>query len=174
MATLYVTNNTRQHHQFTYRVPESDKLHEQTIPAGQQVAVVRDAGLETIEFIVKHNRKYGLREANEAKNLRAFAPLTYTVDKPTTADRILETFESNDNALNDSAEQRREDQAAVIAEGIQSTMREHGVDVPRTEVTIVEDTKGGQAPAVSEGYEIVAEGVQPRNGGKPGKRAARE
>lgn len=172
MATLNITNLTRQHHQFCYRLPESTQLYEQKIPAGAQVPVVRNVGLDIIEYIIEQHRIFGLVSEEEAKNSRVFVPQFYTIDQPASADRILETFDSNDVALNEGAAQRREDQAAVIADGIESTMRERGVEIARTEVSIVEETKGGEKPQVSEGFEIVAPGVQPRNGGKPGRRAA--
>jgi len=79
----------------------------------------------------------------------------------------------NDRALDERAAERREEQAAAISDNITSAMRERGVDVPRTELTIVEDTQRGAEPKVAEGFETVKEGVAPRHGNRMSRKAQR-
>jgi len=73
--------------------------------------------------------------------------------------------------LDETAEERREDAAAAIAAQNQSRVGDAGVRVARTEVEMSEATSGN--PTINNGFEILAEGVEPRHGGRQGRRAKR-
>ncbi len=171
MPKLYIANTSKQHHLLLVRLPEESKVISQDIRAGQQVVVGnRNLTQADVDYVVSKQTRYGLKPVAELHRNHAFVGLLYSVDKPVQLDHIYSTFEQNDDALNEKASTRREHEAASIASRIQETMASMGVDVPRAEVTVVEDTRG-QSPRIAEGFEVVAEGVTPRHGGK--RRASR-
>lgn len=171
MASLFIANTSKQHQIFMYRLPEHAIPKYADIRVGTQVKIPGDLSPEAIKLIVEHAAPYGLKAVSELPRNRDFVGLCYSVNEPVKLDHLFSTFEHNDVVLNDKAEERREDQAAIIAQEIQNAMREVGVEVPRAEVTMVEDTK--DTPRVANGYEITAPGVAPKHGGKPGRRSDR-
>jgi len=172
MARLYVANTTKQHHNFLAWIPESTKQYCETVRIGSQLCI-GDFPLDQIDLIVKQHARYGLVPYKEIKNLRTFAGLCYSVGAPVPLEAILQGVQHNDRALDERAAERREEQAAAISDNITSAMRERGVDVPRTELTIVEDTQRGAEPKVAEGFETVKEGVAPRHGNRMSRKAQR-
>lgn len=171
MAALFVANTSKQNQIFMYRLPEHAIPKYAEIRPGTQVKIPGDLSPEALRLIVEHTAPYGIKAVTELPRNRDFVGLCYSVDKPVQFDHLFSTFEQNDTVLNEKAEERREDQAAIIAQEIQNTMREVGVEVPRAEVTMVEETK--DTPRVANGYEVTSPGVAPRHGGKPGRRSDR-
>jgi hypothetical protein len=168
MAHLYIANTSKQHHDFAYRLPEEQNIRYEPIRAGSQVRLPGDLPHDLIQRIVKQHECYGMKSVSELQRNRHFVGLCYSVDKPISLDAIHETFETNDVAMNERAEDRREETAAAIGSEIQSTMQAHGANVSRSEVETIEDTKG--TPTVASGYEILSEGTAPRHGSKPGRK----
>jgi hypothetical protein len=168
MAALYIANTTKQHVHFYYRLPEEPTPRFDEIRVGAQARIGGDLSHEVIQRIIKQHEPYGLRAEAELPRAKGFVGLCYSIDKPVKLDSLYGTFESNDTALNERAEERREESAAAIAEGIQSTLQASGGAVSRSEVEVVEDTRG--TPAVASGYEVVSEGTEPRHGGKQSRK----
>lgn len=173
MATLYIANTSKQHHQFMYRLPEQQIPRSDIIRIGAQMRI-GDLSREQIDHIIKQHQRYGLKSVDELQRNRDYIGLLYSIDKPVPLnnERVLgDTFAHNDEVLNDKAKDRREEAAVAVAENIQNTMQHHGVEVPRAEVEVVEDTRG--TPKVADGYEVVREGTRPRHEGRRSGRAER-
>jgi hypothetical protein len=139
------------------------------IGIGQQTRLPVELSEDDLARIIKQYEPYGMRAVNELKNIRAYVGLCYSINKPVLMDNMIHTFDHNAEVLNDKAADRREETAEIIAAGVADKMRQHGVTVPRAEVEFTEDTQG--TPKVAEGYETLAEGVQPRKSNKLGRRA---
>lgn len=167
MASLYIANTSKQHHDFAYRLPEEISVRRQMIPVGGQIRVGGDMSLELIERIIKQHQPYGLKAVSDLTRNRDYVGLCYSIDKPVqlNSDRVMsDTFEKNDSVLDARAEDRREEAAVAIADQIQGTMRDHGVAVPRAEVEIVEETRG--TPKIASGYEVMNGAAGSRHNGK--------
>jgi hypothetical protein len=169
MPSLFIANTSKQNQIFNYRLPEHPIPKYVDIRVGTQVKIPGDLSPEAIKAIIEHATPYGLKAVNELPRNRDFVGLCYSINEPVKLDHLYSTFEQNDVVLNEKAEERREDQAAIIAQEIQNSMHEVGVEVPRAEVTMVEETK--DTPRVANGYEVTAPGVAPKHGGKPGRRS---
>lgn len=174
MPSLYVANTSKQHHQFVFRMPEVNGVSKADIPIGAQVIVgERNMSLEQINAIVDQHKPYGLTHVSELPRRKKFIGLCYSIDKPVTFDSIAETIERNDGALNERAEERREETVASIAQELQGVT---GGAMKRAEVELVEDGDvrnpgSNSMPNIAAGFEVVSEGVQPRHAGKRGRRA---
>lgn len=166
---LFIANLTNQKRDFTYRLPGEVNYRSEEIGIGKQTRLPDELSSEELAGIIKQYEPYGMVAANQLKNIREFVGLCYSIDKPVPMDNMIHTFEHNGEALNDQAADRREQTAAAIAAGITNKMQEHGVSVPRTEVEFTEATDG--TGKIAEGYEVPAEGVQPRKSNKLGRRA---
>lgn len=168
MPYLYIANTTKQHHDFAYRLPEALDLRYETIRAGSQARLPIELSHDVITGIVKQHERYGLKNVADLQGNRDFVGLVYSIDKPVKLDRILETFEQNDTVLNKKGEERRETTAAAISQEMSDVISEGGGNVSRTEVEVIEDTKG--KPGVATGYETTRrDGVESRRGGARNK-----
>lgn len=164
MAILYVANTSKQHHHFYYRLPEEPTARYEEIRIGTQARIGgEDLSLEIINRIIKQHEPYGLKAESDLGRTRGYVGLCYSIDKPVKMDSLLGAFESNDKALNERAEDLREETAVAVANGIQSTLEASGGTMNRAEVETVEDTRG--TPSVATGYETTREGVEPRHTG---------
>jgi hypothetical protein len=173
MPKLWIANLSKQNHDFLYRLPGRKGLDPllERIPIGQQVAIGGlDLTSEEIAYVIEQHTPYGLRDANELSSLKTYAGRCYSIGTPVKLDNMLYVFEKNDESLNVRAAEIREDQAAVISGQIQETMSEHGVNVPRTTVETMEETSG--TPKLAQGFESVQPGVEPRHGGRQGRRGS--
>jgi hypothetical protein len=168
MTALYVANTTKQNHRFYYRLAESSRTVYEDIMVGAQARIGHDLTQADIEIILKHHARYGMRKASEVN--RNFVGLVYSVGKPVVLDDILETFEKNDTAMDERAGERMEEVAAAVASSMQTMI---GQPLARVEVETVEETTGGDTPAVAKGFEVLGEGVPPRHGSKRAKRRGR-
>lgn len=160
MPTLYIANTTKQHHQFTYRHREMSNPAIKEIRAGQQIPIT-DLTMDEVDSIVKQHEKYGLRSAKELSTLRGFVGLSYMVDKPVPIDAMLATFETNDSALEQGAQTRREVQAAATSEAVADSLNKlTGIDKeavrPKNlQLEVTEDTTGTRS--VASGVEVPAD-----------------
>lgn len=189
--TLFIANPTKQNHVFMYFQPSvHDEYREETISgaprrifvrygtprrvldirAGGQISI---SGLDQhqVDGIVKQHKRYGMRSQKEFEQ-GELSSLVYNIDTPVSLVHIEHGLKTRDDFLTDRSREIREDTAAAVAQQIQNTMGDMGVDVPRVEVSTVEETKSrDQRPKISEGYEINKEGVSPRHSGAtPSKR----
>jgi hypothetical protein len=174
MASLFVANMSKQHQDFTFRLPGDPATKSQMIRVGTQQRIGGDLKPEIIAKIIEQHTPYGLKAARELPRNREFVGLCYSVDTPVQLEHWGQTLEMNDDVLNDRAEQRREDTAATIANSIQHAMQERGVTVPHAEVSIVEDARPGDTPRIARGYETSSEGQAPRHASKPGRRSRQQ
>ena len=111
---LFVANMTKMQHDFLYRVPESQRVHRQMIPAGSQVQVHRDDTLAVLEAIVAQHSRYGLKPAHEVLNRKGYTGLCYSIDAPIAVDTFMVAQEQNDDALAEQGLERRRHEAAAI------------------------------------------------------------
>jgi hypothetical protein len=178
MPSLYIANMSKQHHDFAFRLKGDPSIRYQSIRIGTQSRIAGDLPLPMIEDIIQQHQRYGLKSVEEASRCRGFVGLCYSIGDPVKLfdqpDRLDEIQARNSEALNDRAEAIREDTAGAIATKIQETMHEAGVEVPRSELTIVEETREG-TPKVANGYEVNhdATGQSRHRGAKQGRRSRR-
>ncbi len=164
MSSLFICNNTKQNHEFLWRIGEMHNPARRMIQAGQQI-MIPDLTTDNINSIISQHRVYGLQDANELSRRRAFAGLCYSIDKPVNTDSMLATYDLNDQQLQKSADDRRTVTAAAISDNIAKQLQDAtGIEKeklrPRSvQVEIVEETEG--KPAVASGTEVPAD---PRHG----------
>lgn len=166
MTKLFVANLSKQHHEFHYRIPEGDRtkaLAPVMIPVGQQRQVGGDLRLEDIALIVEDCARYGIVSSDEIKNRREFTGLCYRIAKPVPIDTFYESYEKNDEALDERSADIRQEAATAMANQIEETLHtpHSRVTLHRTEVELVEQTPG--TPKIAEGIEVLAEGTLPRH-----------
>lgn len=192
MSTLFIANTTKQHHTFIFFIPGphdvwKEEFSGQTlvsrrfvqygstpkmlnIPAGGQI-VINDVDDSQIKGIVDQHTRYGMKSIRELESGER-PPLVYNVNSPVQLVYIEEGIKLRDEYLDERAKIIREEGAAAAAKTIQDSLGAVGVDVARVEVSSVEETKSrDQKPKVSEGFEILNEGVSSRHqGATPSKR----
>lgn len=175
MSKLFIANLTKQNQTFMYRVPEKDGgggTRHQDIQIGSQVQIPGDLSDAQIDVIIEHHGVYGIKSVQEARDIKGFTGLVYSIGKPVELNEkglVEEILESNDASLTERTGARREQTAAAIADRLGHIGAGSGAPLQRTEVEQVEETKG--TPRVAAGVEAVAENVTPRNKGE--QRAAR-
>jgi hypothetical protein len=164
MATLFICNLSKQHHQFLYRVAENQNALTETIPMGGQVQIPGDLTPEQIEGIVSHHRPYGLKSVAEARKIKGFTGLIYDIGKPVDLREpafVNEVSGQNDATLNERSAQRRVDTTAAISKSLEEIGAQTRQPLQHTEVEVMEDTDG--TPKVAAGVEVAALGTEPRN-----------
>lgn len=169
MTNLYIANLTKQPHVFQARFgPKGQKkLIVRDIPVGQQI-VLQGLSPEQKTEIIDQHAKYGMRKAPEVARIKKGATIgmCYHEEHPIKIDVIEEGVENNGVAKNEAAADRRQVVADAIAEEHARIGQEAGIVHQRTEIEVVEQTTDGKAPDVAIGVEVLAEGVEPRHGGK--------
>lgn len=166
MPRLIIGNLSKHHQHFLYRLPEAASTRNQDIPIGGQVPLPGDLSDTDIKFVIDSHRKYGIKSVDEARRIKGFTGLVYSIDKGIPMDErgfIEEVIASNDAALNERGEERRETTTAAISQRLQEIGRETRAPLQRTEVEQVEDTDG--TPRVAAGVESVSDNVTPKNQG---------
>lgn len=168
MPKLFIANTSKQNHHFAFRLPEWQGPKFDMIQVGGQIAVCsgQDLSQDQVDFIIKSHVPYGLRSVTEAAKEKDFVGLCYSIGKPVTLDSFGKVFEHNEDAMKERAAERRQETVAAVAESLRNT----GAPMQRAEVEIIEETRGGATPSISEGVEIVAPGVEPRHKGPMAER----
>jgi hypothetical protein len=169
MPSLFIANTSKQHYTFVYRDPHTEELRNTSIPVGGQICLARDASSGDIDYIVNQHVRYGLTKASEIVNRPGFVGLCFNIDAPVNLERMFERLEVNDDILQKRSDEQRETTVTAIATNLQDRMQDHGVKVPRTEIELVEETKG--TPTVAVGLEVVDPGTQARHGGQRTRRS---
>lgn len=159
---LYVANCTKQHHLFTYRVPEGRRNVEQRIDVGQCAQVWQDANRADLEAIVAQHARYGLVEVREIDRTKGFIGMCYSYDAPINPDAVMRALEHNDAVLVQRGADLRKQAAVAIAVGVEQSAQEAGASLSGTETTVQEvDAKNGMDTRINETIAV---------GGRPGKR----
>ena len=141
MTKLYVSNTTKHHQEFLYRIPEFTKVFQQRIPAGEQVLVYEDASKDVLEYIIKQHQdtpKPFMVSASEASRHRGFIGLIYNFDAPVKEALIESAFETNQDALKAEGLEIRKDAAVAL----NALVGDEGGQLASVEV--VEMTKQGE------------------------------
>jgi len=166
---LYVANTSKQHHDFICRLPEATRTLTVRIPAGRQVQVGPDLSAGSIDAIIAQHSRYGMIDAREALKRHGYAGLCYSVDKPVSNTQFAAAYHANEEALQEQAEENRENAAAAIAQSID----ENTGGLAHLDVKVSEVTKPGETPRVNSGIEVTRDGTAPRHGGKTRKSGGR-
>jgi hypothetical protein len=157
---FYVANPTRQHHLFTFRMPEEKGVRSQPIAPGQQVQIVGDLNQLQIDAIVAHYARYGLAPVSDVGSQRQNQiRLIYSVDRPVPASKIEDVMRSNMGILIREGQKMREQAAVVIPPEIERQL-EGVAQLRGLEMSIVEEEPKGGYREVEEGVKPVAEGYR--------------
>lgn len=160
MTNLYIANPTKQDHRFTYRLPGNlASPTQKTIKAGQQIEI-KDLDRSDIDAIVAQHEIYGMCKAEEFSRRRHIAHLCYSEGAPVDIDRMLQTYEVNDEKLDENAQARREQTAAAVNRLAAETIKkETGVNVGPPAKLTMETVKENPGPEeggpLAAGVEIV-------------------
>lgn len=168
MTKLFVANTTKQNWMFTYRLPGGTQHFMRRIPAGQQICL-DNLQSDEIDVVIKQNAVYGMQPAKEMSRRKGYAGIVYSVgDDPINIDRMLETFNQNDDVRDGEAQERRVTTAAAIGDNIANEMHKatgrpkESLQPKRLEVEVTEETDG--KATVASGVEVIADpgSTQPR------------
>ena len=147
MAKLYVMNCKKQDEVFSYRVPESGQLINQSIPRGGQIQVYRDETEAVLLAIAKQHTKYGMVAAADIDRTKPFINLAYQLDKPFTPDQIMYGLEHNTDVLEDRGIEQRTAAAVAISDLLDKAATTNGT-VRSMELQIEDVAK--DAPTLNE------------------------
>lgn len=162
MTTLYVGNTTKQHQDFTFRMPESDKLINLNIPAGTQIPALRDVSEEVANAVVDQHKRYGMVSQAEARKTKGFIGMVYSFDKPVKLDTLQIAFTHNQEILTEKARENLKIVGAATKGALDQISKDgEGSGLPRVELEVVEQPKEGQQATVAQGVEILKDGVAP-------------
>lgn len=153
--SLFIANCTAQVQDFSYRIPESPKLHSQSIPIGGQIELKNLNPLQ-VEAIIRHHAKYGMVSVGEIDRTKPFAGLCYSLGKPITINRMQAAIEHNFEVL----EARGEEQRAAAAIATHQRIEQEGSPIRALEMEVVEEKAGKLLSGVDNPHKPVAKGVR--------------
>lgn len=140
---LYVANLTRQHQNFSFRMPGSGKLMQIPIRIGEQARVLRDESQIIITKIVEQHEPYGMIPVSEINRAKPFVGLCYSVDKKINVDAIMAGLEHNTEVLVDRGREIRRAAAVQTSNMIENALaeanRETNQEVALDELEILVD-----------------------------------
>lgn len=155
---LYVANTTKQNHEFWYRVPESQKVTMQRIPAGGQELIYKDASAHDLEKIIEDHAAYGLIPVSEIDRTKAFIGMCYQLDTPVEVEKIMVAAAHNDTVLDKVSLESRKAAAASIETSIREV---EGSGLNAFETQVVEQTRpGDERETMDETIEVVQPGAR--------------
>lgn len=163
---LYICNCTHQDHDFTYRLPETNKVACQRVHAGAQMMVYKDATKDEIDYILQQHEAYGLVDIRSLKTSKGFVGLCYSVDRVIDPENIMLADEQNQKAILDRTVDIHQTNAASIS----SVMDKNGATGMNSfEQVITEQVKEGGT--VKDGHSTTIEltSEQGRRRGRPAK-----
>lgn len=136
---LYIANTSEQDHIFHWREPESDRIFNDTVPAGSQVKVLSNKPEDVVKSVIDHHARYGLKSVAEApKEKDNKVPLVYSIDKPISQDVYGIVQEVNDDINFKQVQLGKEKMAYSFAKGIERDS-EINQGVKEVELEIVEE-----------------------------------
>lgn len=144
MDTLYVANATARNHHLHYRIPEVEKLFDQTIPAGQQWQIPEaHRNEDAISAIIAELVRYGATKREDVDRNPKFSGLIYGF-APISVDAIRQGFEDVEQAAIDRALEERTRGVIAADEQVARLAQEAGTGVGAVELTVTEEpTQGG-------------------------------
>jgi hypothetical protein len=179
LSTLYIANCTRQYQDFHFRVPAEDlaltrRVQVQRISPGSQQQILGEAPRVVLEAIVDQHRPYGLTSIDDVVRTKNFVGLCYSFDRPISTDRIGYAMDHNTAVLYEEGEQRREEAAVAISDGLDQMMEEarrDGRPVTLPRAVAVENLEDSADPKYAKGFRI--DRSTPPNAPPAARRAAR-
>ena len=148
MAKLYVMNCKTQDEVFSYRVPGTGQLINQTITRGGQIQVYRDETEDVLRMIAEQHRGYGMVEASMIDRTKPFINLAFQIDKPFTPDQIMYGLQHNTDVLEDRGIEQRTAAAVAISDLLDKAATTNGT-VRAMELQIEDQTRNGE-PTINE------------------------
>ena len=162
---LFIANATRQNFHFVYRVPESNKLREQTIPIGGQVRIAGDLNQHEIEAIIGQHRKYGLVPVQEVDRTKAFVGLCYSIDKLISVDKLGRAMSHNNDVLVARGKEIRQHAAVASNNALEASLAETQLpeQLRSMDMEIIEENHDDrdETKPVAEGIRVSREGEAP-------------
>ena len=135
----------------------------QSIPAGGQIEVYRDATMDILEGIIEQHRMYGLVHVSEIDRTKEFANLCYQFDKPITQNQIMYGIEHNSDVLEVRGNEMRKKAAVAINNNLERAAEESGNNkVKAVEVGIKEEKtdQGDTASKLEQTVRVAKEGSE--------------
>lgn len=155
---LFIANCSTQEHVFVYRLQERQQAPIRSIKAGQQIRL-ENLDQADVDKIVSQHARYGMKPVEEFSRRKGVTALCYSTKGWMDVDRMLETFDANDDTKNVEAQKRREVTAAAISQSIGKEIGKvsggNASPPSRLEVEVIEDTNDSSGMAA--GVEVVAD-----------------
>lgn len=165
MTKLFIANTTKQHHEFTYRIPEDGRNVPimQKIPVGECVQIYKDDTTAVLDAIIAQHARYGLIAVSEIDRTKDFIGLAYQFDKPIDVDKIIRALSHNDLVLQKLGEEQRKQAAVAISQTIDAATQDAGAKLASLDVTIEEvDRRDSTDTAINETVSVVRDGTRPQ------------
>jgi hypothetical protein len=144
MSDLYIANVTKQDYEFSYRIPESKKLHRIIIAPGTQTMLRHDPA--AVAYIIDQHQKYGIISVADLEAGKTFNGLIYRIDKPLNIDSILRAIKRNDQALLKDGEKRRVDVANAANHLMARQAQEMDNRLSGLQIDVIEQAKDVNTP----------------------------
>lgn len=147
ITKIFIANTTKQNWVFTYRFAEMNSHFAKAIPPGKQICLDHLTS-DQIAKVIEQNEVYGMKPAAEMSRRKGFTGLCYRLGEPVQMDRMLETYDLNDLALNAAAQERRVTSAQAASDGIAISLNQlTGLDKEKLRPVsvsseVVEETDG--------------------------------
>lgn len=165
---LYIANTKKQDETFMYRIPEIARPYTQTIPAGGQIQIYRDAPRDVLEGIVDQHRMYGLVDVADIDRTKPFVNLCYQFDKVITQNQIMYGMEHNSEVLEDKGLEYRKQSAVAISSNLDKAAQEgNAPNASGMKLELIEEKTdiADNSEKLTQTVEVVKEGKQGR--GRP-------
>lgn len=161
MSKLFVSNTTKQHWVFHYRVPERTQIMEAKIAVGATVSIYKDdMSSEELDAIVNQLVTIGAVDAKSVDRTREFIGLCYSVDKPPKDTAIHTAIEKNDDVLAKRGHELRKEAAVAVNDALS----QNGSSPQELDFSIVEDRRRGE-----DGGDVLDEKIEVRREGQESK-----
>src|SRR5581483_239651 len=109
IVQVLIANGTHHQIDFSYRIPEFERVLNVVIPPGRQtLAVPADMSDSQVEALIKQLEFYGARPATDTRHLESARALVYSVRKPVSSDQINAAREADENVRQRVADEQTE------------------------------------------------------------------
>ena len=171
MAKLYITNLTKQRHEFCYRLPEEIQLRKQMINEGGQILVSGrgPAGLneEDIKAIIEQHTPFGIIDISKIDQSKPYIGLAYSIDREISINKIGAGLQHNDDVKVEEGFELRKQAAVAVNQEVQKAS---AGSLKNLEMSVSQDVKEGER-GIAEGIRITREGEA--GGSTPATRGGR-
>jgi hypothetical protein len=151
---LFIFNTSKNYQEINFRIPGNQRHFTVKIGPAQQESIYKEGTREDHEMIVEQLRTYGLRAASEIDRMKEYVGLCYQFDKAITPDRMVPVFAHNDEVIVREAQQRRQEAAVAMDEGLSRSAQETGVKFNGLELGLEEQERKGVDPQINETLEV--------------------